>query len=164
MAKDKKKPNRGRPAWNSRETSGLMDEQLYRFADSYYHAIGSQKRYKFAAIDAGANPDSAHTLGSRWAKLPQVQEYWKSLDESVGRERRAVHMRALERHEEFATNLELDASIRIGVNQTLIEETQSAFDVKGDDDGQATQDAATMQTMLELVKSMQLAFGGDSDY
>jgi len=112
-----------------RRGNGLMDDQLYRFAEAYYNAEGKDRTYTQAAIRAGVAKDSAHTLGSRWARLPQVQEYWKMLDKMTGSERRSAHVRALKRHEEFVQNPELTVQERISVNTRLLERTESAFEM-----------------------------------
>jgi hypothetical protein len=144
-----------------KQQSGLMDEQMYLFAEAYYHASGKQKRYRTAAIAAGASEGSAATLGMEWARLPQVLAYWKALDDSTGLARRALHMRALERQEEFAMDEEFSKADRIGINDKIINHTKSAFDVA--EGSGSDEDSATQRTMLQLLQSMQVAFGGEDD-
>ena len=108
--------------------NGLMDEQLYAFADYYYHASGRDRSYTKAALHAGAPESSAHVHGSQWAKLPQVQSYWQTLDKFSGAERRSAHKRSLLRLESHAENEQLEIQTRLGIEQTILDKTINAFD------------------------------------
>jgi len=147
----------------SKEELKPLTQQLYLFADAYYFASGRERTYKAAAIKAGANPKSAHTLGHRWANLPQVRAYWRELDESIGAQRRAMHMAALKRLEELAEDEELSKSERIAVNDKIIERTESAFDIIDAGGKGSTSDESTRQTIAQVLSSIQALLGGDGD-
>lgn len=139
-----------------------MTQQLYKFADAYYYGVGRERTYKHAAIKAGVNPNTAHTTGSTWAKYNIVQEYWKMLDETIGLQRRAIHLKALQRLEELAeaddiTDIDLK---KVEINNSIIEKTTSAFDIS-DKSLKSSTDESTNQTIAQILLSIQALHGGE---
>lgn len=150
--------------------SEILTKQHYAFADAFLELKGSKRTFAEAARMAGVEPEKCHIYGARWSKLPEIQDYWAGVRDSLKLRRslalsdaldKAIDLLYFEGISKSEKDKELSNAEKIDLLKTLLQldsdlyiSPTSAGEPLGSPATQAVSEQ-TLSTVGDLLKSVE---------